>query len=136
MFHKALLKSPEGFTYDVVLEGFPRIHLEWKPASQTAGALVFPAFVPHPKQTAPDIVSFLLNGIESPADLAALAKLFPLRADMWQEMMNVKKPVAFNLLFTVGRMREPATITIINAFANSYFSLFGTNEAEESSTRP
>lgn len=131
MFHKALLKSPEGFAYNVVLEGFPRVHFEWKPSCQTAGALVFPTFVPHPNQNTPDLVSFLLNGIESPGDLTTLAKQFPLRADMWQEMMNATKPVALNFLYTVGRMREPATITIINAFANSFFSLFGTNETDE-----
>jgi len=28
-------------------------------------------------------------------------------------MLNARKPVAFNLLFTVGRLREPATITIV-----------------------
>jgi hypothetical protein len=40
------------------------------------------------------------------------------------------KPLAVGALYTVGRVREPATVTIVNAFANSYFSSFGTNEVE------
>jgi hypothetical protein len=43
-------------------------------------------------------------------------------------MLNSEKPIAFNLMNCVGRVREPATVTIISAFANSFFSLFGTNE--------
>jgi len=130
-FHEALLKSPEGFSYGLLLEGFPCIQVQWAPVGQTAGVLIVPTFVPRPAQTGPDIMGFLLNGIESPADLAALAKRFPVGADVWQELLNASKPVAFNLVFTVGRLREPATITIINAFANSFFSLFGTNETSD-----
>jgi len=135
-FRKALLDSHNGFKYDVELEGFPIIHLEWVPVGQTAGGLHFPPFVHHPRRPGPEVLCLLLNGVESPDDLSALAKRFPLRADMWQELLNAAKPVAFNLLFTVGRLREPATVTIINAFANSCFSLFGTNEVDEPAARP
>jgi hypothetical protein len=131
-FRKALLESPQGFSFEAELEGFPLIHLEWHPLGQTAGVLSFPPFVHRPNRPGPDVLSLLLNGVESPEDLSALAKRFPLRADIWQEMLNAQKPVAFNLMFTVGRLREPATVTIINAFANSFFTLFGTNEAPDS----
>jgi hypothetical protein len=76
----------------------------------------------------PEILSLLVNGLETPEDLFTLARRFPLRADMWQTMLNAKKPVAFNLLFTVGRVRATATITIINACADAFFGLLGTNE--------
>jgi hypothetical protein len=79
-FHKALLQSPQGFKFDVELEGFPPIHLQWMPVGQTAGVLSFPPFVAHPNRPGPDILSLLLNGVESPDDLSALAKRFPLRA--------------------------------------------------------
>jgi len=134
-FHTALRQSPQGFKYAAELEGFPVVHLEWVPVGQTAGALVFPPFVPRPG-VGPDVLALLLNGLESPEELSALAKRFPLRADVWQEMLNAEKPVAFNVLFTVGRLREPATITIINAFANSFFSTLGTNEARDRAIGP
>lgn len=78
-------------------------------------------------EEAADILCLLVNGVESNADLAALAKKFSIGADLWQEMLNCPKPLAFNQLYCVGRMREPATATIINAFANAYLRLFGTN---------
>jgi len=130
-FHKALLQSPQGFKFQVELEGFPLVHFEWLPVGQTTGALTFPPFVNN--RPRPEVLSLLLNGLESPDDLSALAKRVPGRADVWQEMLNARKPVAFNLLFSAGRLREPATVTIINAFANSFFSLFGTNEADDPS---
>jgi hypothetical protein len=33
-FRKALLESPQGFNFDVELEGFPLIHLAWHPLGQ------------------------------------------------------------------------------------------------------
>ena len=59
-----------------------------------------------------------MNGLESPSELSELARRFPIHAGSWQKMLIAEKPVAFNLLYTVGRLREPATITIVNAFAN------------------
>jgi hypothetical protein len=128
-FRKALFESPKGFKYAVEMEGFPTVHLEWIPVGQTSGAILFPPFVTHPGRTGPDLLSLLVNGLESPSELSELARRFPIHAGSWQKMLIAEKPVAFNLLYTVGRLREPATITIINAFANSFFCMFGTNEA-------
>ena len=134
-FREALVKSPEGFGFDVQLEGFPLVKMGWKPAGQTCGVLTFPAFVKRPGRNVPDLVCLLLNGLESPEDLAALARQAPIPAPLWQDAMNETKPVGFSFVFTAGRVREPATVTIISAFANTFFGQFGTNDVPDPTAR-
>src|SRR5579859_3845856 len=105
-FQEALVEKPEGFGFNIEFEGFPLVKMGWKPAGQTAGVLTFPPFVNRPGRTTPDLVCLLLNGLESPQDLADLARLAPLPAPLWQEAMNAQKPVAFSFVFTAGRVRE------------------------------
>jgi hypothetical protein len=124
-FHRALLDSPQGFHYKVSLEGFPPVHFDWLPLCETASALLVPPFVQGPPH---DLVAILLNGVETPDELQSIVTRFPLRPEVWQDVKGAPKPLAVGALYTVGRFGEPATITIINAFANSYFSHFGTNE--------
>jgi hypothetical protein len=131
-FRKTLLEQPQGFHFDVELEGFPVVHFEWVPLGHTSGALLLPPFpsnADHGRPRPPhELVAILLNGLESPEDLRKIVQRFPLRPDVWQEVMLTEKPVAVGALYTVGRIREPATTTITHAFANAFFSLFGTNE--------
>jgi len=68
--------------------------------------------------------------IKSPEELSALAGKFAIPDRIWQEVLGAERPVAFALVFEPGRVRDPATVTILSTFANSFFSLFGTNEIE------
>jgi len=65
-----------GVNYAMELEGFPIVHLEWVPVVQTAGALLLPPFVHHPGRSGPELLSILMNGLESREDLSALVKRF------------------------------------------------------------
>jgi hypothetical protein len=127
------IRNEGSFGYAVELEGFPVVHFEWVPVCHTAGALLLPSFVSRPGH---DLVVILLNGLVTPDELRSITERFPLRAEIWQHVMSIEKPVAIGALYTVGRVREPATVTVINAFANSFFSLFGTNEVDEQVRRP
>ncbi|HXE55179.1 MAG TPA: hypothetical protein VN541_19305, partial [Tepidisphaeraceae bacterium] len=121
---------PRGFNSEIQMQGLPVIRLTWEPVGQTAGAVIFPPFVHRPGRRNPDIICLLLNGLESPEELSALAARFAVPDAIWQEVLGAEKPIAFTLVFEPGRVRDASTITILAAFANSFFSLFGTNELE------
>lgn len=127
MFRKALLENPQ-FQYDVELEGFPIVRVEWQPLCQTAGAVIVPSFVPA-RSPQPDAIALLLNGLESPEEMAAIRQRFPLSAEIWEDIgREPRRPLLANVYLCCGRMREPATVTILATFANAYFSTFGTGE--------
>lgn len=123
-FRKALMETPRGFKYRVELEGFAPIDTQWMPSCSTAGALLISSFR---ASHVHDLIAILLNGVETKDELAAIAAQYPLRPDIWSQALSSPKPLVTAAAFTVGRIREPATVTVINAFANSFFAQFGTN---------
>ena len=47
----------------------------------------------------------------------------------WNRLLDeAAKPVAVNAFFANGRLRDPATISILSALAKAYFAQFGTSD--------
>lgn len=128
-FREPFRKSPDHFNSTTELEGFAPVHFEFTALCQTVGLVVVAPFTPG--RMKPDAVCLLVNGLETKEDIAAVKAKVTLPPLVWMELEKSEKPVAVNVFFVNGRLRDPATITILSALANVYFSLFGTSQVEQ-----
>ena len=80
---------------------------------------------PHTAKNAlPDALCLLVNGLEGPADIAAVKASVNFPPELWKLLNDSKKPVVAAAFNVTGRLRDPATITVINVVANVYFNMF------------
>jgi hypothetical protein len=68
-----------------------------------------------------------VNGLEGQADIAAVKAAVNSPPEVWKTLGESAKPVVVAAFNVNGRLRDPATITVINVIGNVYFNMFGTN---------
>ena len=124
-FREAIRKNPELFDCKAELQGFAPIRVSFRALCPTVALVLFP---PHnPAHTVPDVICLLVNGLEEPSDIAKVKSQVAFPPELWQALDKSEKPVVVAAFNVNGRMRDPATITLINVIGNVYFNMFGTN---------
>lgn len=124
-FHKRMLTDAQGFGCNVNIEGFAPVRLNFRPLSQTVALVLIHSRVFGGKT--PDAVCLLVNGLEMPADIAAVQAQVNFPPGIWESLEVAPKPITVAAFNVNGRMRDPATTTVIHVLGNVYFNLFGTN---------
>lgn len=120
-FHRLLLAFPGHF---IDIADFPdagRVNVQWVSLCPTAGLVLLRGGNPEP-----DVIGLLLNGLESEEDMTTVRRHAPMLRDRWNEIDRLTRPTAINSHLQVARMLDPAVATVLHAFAESYFGLFGT----------
>jgi hypothetical protein len=120
-FHRLLLAFPAHFIDLVDFPNAGRVNVQWVSLCPTAGLVLLRGANPEP-----DVIGLLLNGLESEQDLATVRRHAPMLRGHWDEIDRLTRPTAINAYLQVARMLDPAAATILHAFAESYFDLFGT----------
>ena len=127
-FREAFRKSSDHFRSTILLEGFAPVAVEFTALCPTAGMVVVTPYAPIGDK--PDAISLLINGLESPEEVEAVRSRVPFPPQVWEEIDRTRRPVAVTAFWVNGRLRDPATITILSSLANTYFSFFGTTNVE------
>lgn len=125
-FRDLLRKDPTAFDHTVRLEGFLPVRLTFRALCQTVALVLI-----HPHTAAcpaPDAMCLLVNGVETREDIAAVKAQVNFPAGIWQSLEGAPKPVTVAAFNANGRMRDPATTTVIHVVGNVYFKQFGTND--------
>ena len=122
-----LRQNEEGFECTVRLEGFPAIPMRFRALCQTAAIVVFPSYHPVTANQV-DALCLLVNGLEVPQDKAAVKASVNFPPHVWAALEVAEKPVVIAAFYVNGRLRDPATRTILDVLANVYFKMFGTND--------
>ena len=120
-FHKLLLAFPLHFLDTVEVADGNRIALQWVALCPSAGLVLLRSG--HPE---PDVISLLLNGLESGQEIDAVRRHVPMLRDRWDEVDRLARPAAINGYLQISRMLDPTIATHLHAFASAYFELFGT----------
>jgi hypothetical protein len=128
-YRHALRNDPDHFKSKTQLEGFAPVKLEFTSLCQTVAMVVVEPQAQD--QKTPDAVCLFVNGLEAPEDVAAVKAKVNFPPFVWAQIDQSEKPVAVNVFYVNGRMREPATISVLHALANCYFAQFGTTEVED-----
>ena len=118
-------KNSDAFDCTAELQGVAPMRVSFRSLCQTAALLVV-----HPhtaKDKVPDALCLLVNGLEEPADVAAVKAHVEFPPELWMSLDQSEKPVVAAAFNVNGRLRDPATITVIHVVANVYFNSFGTN---------
>lgn len=124
-FRGLMREKPEGFDCTAELQGFAPMRLSFSALCPTVALVVLHPHTAKDKQ--PDAVCLLVNGLEDPADIAAVKARANLPAEVWRALDQSRKPVVVAVFNVNGRMRDPATMTVIHVVGNVYFNMFGTN---------
>jgi len=77
------------------------------------------------------MLCLFVNGLEGPQDIAAVKARVNFPAEVWKSLDASDKPVVMAVSNVNGRLRDPATVTIVEVLANVYFNQFGTNAIGE-----
>lgn len=128
-YRDAFRNSPNRFTSTTELEGMPPVKVQFIALCQTVGLILVHPF--SSKSKTPDALCLLVNGLESPQDKALVKSKTRFPPEVWKQLDAAKKPVALNIFHVNGRMRDPATMTILMVMANVYFAQFGTSAVDE-----
>lgn len=127
-FRDLLRKNSEAFDITVELEGFAPMQLSLRALCQTAALVSF-----HPRAARdklPDTVCLLINGLEGPDDIAVVKAAVQFPPELWKALDQSAKPVVVAAFNVNGRLRDPATMTVIHVLGNVYFNMFGTNAVD------
>ena len=120
-FKRLLIGFPVHFLDIIELPDNARVDLQWVSLCPTAGLVLLRSGNPEP-----DVIGLLLNGLESQEDLGVVRRHTPMLVGHWEETDRLLRPTAVNAYLHVSRMLDPAVATVLQAFASSYFELFGT----------
>ena len=120
-FRRLLVGFPVHFLDIIELPNNARIGLQWVSLCPTAGLVLLRS-----GNSEPDVISVLLNGLESQQDLETVRRHTPMLRSRWDEIDRLTRPTSVNAYFQMARMLDPAVVTVLHAFALSYFDLFGT----------
>ena len=131
-FRDAFRQSPDRFNSTTELQGFAPVRIEFEALCPTAWLVTVAPYTPG--AVTPDAHCLLVNGLEDEHDIFVVKSKVKFPPVVWRELHQAEKPVAVVVFHVNGRMRDPATITILHVVANTYFSLFGTNEVAGEST--
>ncbi|HSI36828.1 MAG: hypothetical protein ACAI43_16240 [Phycisphaerae bacterium] len=124
-YWRGLLRKSPDFDSTVELEGFAPVVVRYRSLCQTVAMIDFP---PHTaKDKLPDALCLMVNGLEAPQDIAAVKAKVKFPPPVWEALHKARKPVVIATFNQNGRMRDPATVTVIHVVANVYFNTFGTN---------
>jgi hypothetical protein len=127
-YREAFQRTPSHFRSNSELQGFAPVKVEWTALYPTAGMVVVSPYVRHVDK--PDAISLLLNGLETPDDVKVITGKVPFPGHVWEDIDRSVKPVAVTVFWVNGRLRDPATVSVLSVMANVFFSQFGTTNVE------
>lgn len=121
-FHKELLEFPLHYLDAVRVPGFPLIRIQWIALFKTAGIQLLRS-----GGIDPDVFSLLLNGVETADEMKQIHQHVPPLWPHWQRVLDAPRPIAVHGHYRLSRMQDPGVATVLNTFANAYFTQFGTS---------
>jgi len=122
-FRKALLKSQEAFTVNLVLPGYPELHCNFARCGEAAGVAhwwrgdvteALTAYLPGLDEADEDIV-----------EVALASKPYPISLHLWHGVLKAERPIYANFLLTRAAAEDRLLATAADALAYSFFSVLG-----------
>ena len=119
-FRRRLIETPGHFLEGIEVQGHPLIRLQWIALCATAGMVLLRG-----GSADPDVWCLLLNGLEDEQEIQMLRAHVPMFQDRWERIEHAPRPVAVAGYLSPTWLANPAVVTVLGAFANSFFAQFG-----------
>ena len=119
-FRRRLLETPTHFLEGIEIQDYPLIRLQWVSLCPTAGMVLLRGATADP-----EVWCVLLNGVEDEQEIESVKAHMPMFRDRWSRIDQAERPIAVAGYLSPTWLANPAVVTVLGAFANSYFAQFG-----------
>lgn len=119
-FRRRLIETPGHFLEGIEIEGHPLMRFQWIALCPTAGMALLRGAGPDP-----EVWCLLLNGLEDEQEMEMIKPHVPMFQERWERVEAAQRPIAVAGYLSPTWLANSAVVTVLGAFANSYFAQFG-----------